>query len=79
MEKKSCSICGEELDRGRVAIRKSIAAKLSWPFASDRLFFKKDGGDQKSETVIREGVSYEGFKCSGCGAVVVTKAKWSGS
>ena len=76
MSAYDCSICGDKLDPGRVAIRKSFAAKLSWPWASDRLFFKKDGGDQNTESVIREGASYEAFMCSGCGAVVVTKTKW---
>ena len=79
MDNKLCSICGNVLDRGRVAIRKSLAAKLSWPWASDRLFYKMDGGDQSPETVIREGSSFEAFKCSDCGAVVVTKTKWSGA
>jgi hypothetical protein len=79
VDKKVCSICGDELNRGRVAIRKSLGAKMQWPWASDRLFFKSDGGDQGTETVIREGASYEAFMCSGCGSVVVTRAKWSGS
>ena len=76
MENKTCVLCGAGLVRGRAAVRKSLAAKLSWPFASDRLFFKADDGDQKSETVIREGMSYEAYKCGGCGAVLVTTQKW---
>jgi phage-related protein len=49
---------------------------MNWPLASDRLFFKADDSDQKSETVIREGRSYEAYKCGGCGAVLVTTQKW---
>jgi predicted RNA-binding Zn-ribbon protein involved in translation (DUF1610 family) len=77
MDNKSCSLCGRKLVRGRAAIRKSLPAKLSWPWASDRLFYKPDGEDQKTETVIREGSSYEAFKCETCGSVLLTKHKWS--
>lgn len=77
MDKLICPICGDDLLSCRVAIRKGLAAKLSWPWPSDRLFFKLDGSDQGTETVIREGASYRGYSCSGCGAVVVTRNKWS--
>jgi hypothetical protein len=77
MLEKTCSLCGDKLVRGRVAVRKSLAAKLQWPFASDRLFFKPDGEGQGTETVIREGGSYEAFKCQGCQAVLITQNRWS--
>ena len=76
MKYYTCSLCGGELTRGRVAIRKSIAAKLSWPFPSDRLFFKPDKGESKSELVIQEGGSYEAFKCGACGSIMITKESW---
>jgi hypothetical protein len=71
-----CSLCGGDLLRGRAAVRKSVAAKLNWPFPSDRLFFKLDGDNQKSETILKEGVSYESFKCEQCGGVVLTGKRW---
>jgi hypothetical protein len=76
MENILCSICGGNLVRGRAAVRKSIGAKLQWPFPSDRLFFKPDGVDQKSITILREGGSYEAFRCDGCGALVLTEKRW---
>lgn len=76
MEHYTCSLCGGEFVRGRAAIRKSIAAKLSWPFASDRLFFKPDKSESKSELVIREGGSYEAFKCGACGSIMLTRKSW---
>jgi len=79
MDNKICSLCGKELTRGRVAIRKSLPAKLSWPWAGDRLFFKADRDVQKAETVIREGGSYEAFKCLSCGAVLLSGKKWVAS
>jgi hypothetical protein len=79
MDKKNCPICEHELLYGRVAIRKGIAAKLRWPWPSDRLFFKYEGSDGGTETVIREGASYQGYMCSGCNAVVVTRKKWGTS
>jgi len=77
MEKLTCSICGGNLLPGRVAVRKSIAAKLQWPFPSDRLFFKPQDETQKSETVLREGVSHRGYKCENCRAVLVTRERWN--
>jgi hypothetical protein len=77
MEDKICSLCGDKLVRGRVAVRKSMAAKLSWPFYSNRLFYRPDGEDQRAETVIREGGSFEAFKCQGCHAVLITQKRWS--
>lgn len=75
MSAKICSVCGGELVYGKVAIRKNVGAKLSWPFPSDRLFFKKDEGEPGTVTVIREGTSYEAYRCTRCEAVVVTLNK----
>lgn len=77
MDQKVCPICENDLKCGRVAVRKSIGAKLRWPWPSDRLFFKADEGDQRTETVIREGASYEAYKCSGCSAILITRNRWS--
>jgi predicted RNA-binding Zn-ribbon protein involved in translation (DUF1610 family) len=77
MVKYACSLCGGELARGRAAIRKSLAAKLSWPLASDRLFYKADKVESKSELVIREGGSYEAFKCGSCGSIMLTRKSWA--
>ena len=71
MDKITCSICGSEMKHGRAAIRKHIGAKMRWPFPSDRLFFMPDNGNPKSETVVREGRTYEAFKCVECGAVLL--------
>jgi DNA-directed RNA polymerase subunit RPC12/RpoP len=76
MDKYTCALCGGTLITGRVAIRKSVGAKMRWPFPSDRVFFKSQESEQKSVTVLREGVSHQGFMCEQCGAVVVTKEKW---
>ena len=76
MDKFTCSLCRGELVRGRVAIRKSLPAKLSWPWASGRLFYKADRGENKSELVAREGGSYEAYKCEGCGSVMLTRKRW---
>jgi hypothetical protein len=76
MENKLCPICGCKLVRGRAAVRKSIGAKLQWPFPSDRLFYKPDGEDQKSVTILREGVSHEAFRCNECGAMLLTGERW---
>ena len=76
MDSNLCSICGGKLVRGRAAVRKSVGAKLRWPFPSDRLFYKPDGDNQKSETILREGVSHEAFRCDECGAVLLTGKRW---
>ena len=76
MKKYLCTVCGGNFIRGRAAVRKSIAAKLSWPFYSDRLFYKPDGESQPSETILREGVSQEAFKCEVCGALMITGKRW---
>ena len=75
MDRLTCTICGSDMKPGRAALRKNIPAKLSWPFPSDRLFFKPDGGEQKSETVIREGQVYQAFKCDQCNAVLLTNRR----
>ena len=71
MDQINCPLCEKMMKRGRAAIRKHIGAKMRWPFPSDRLFFVPDDADPKSETVIREGRTYEAFKCVGCGAVLL--------
>jgi len=73
MEQYTCPICQSNLMRGRTAIRTHIGAKMRGPFPSDRLFFKADGANQKSETVIREGKSYEAYCCESCGALIIPK------
>jgi len=78
MENKNCSECGGQMVYGRAAIRKNIAAKLSWPFASDRLFFKPQGEKQKSVGVLYEGKSYQAYRCENCGALLVTGERWTG-
>ena len=77
MSMLTCSKCGGNLQPGRVAVRKSIAAKLQWPFPSDRLFYKPQDENLKSETILREGVSHIGFRCDDCGAVLITRERWN--
>ena len=79
MDNKTCSQCGGQMVFGRAAIRKNLAAKLSWPWASDRLFFKLEGKDQKSVGVIREGRSYQAYRCQDCGALLLTGERWQPS
>lgn len=71
MENLICPICKNEMKTGRAAIRKHIGAKMRWPFPSDRLFFKADGQEQRSETIVREGRSYEAYQCENCGALLI--------
>jgi len=76
MEKYTCSICGGNLLPGRAAVRKSIVAKLQWPFPSDRLIYKGNGEGQKPVTILREGVSNIGYRCDECGVVLITMARY---
>jgi hypothetical protein len=71
MDQLTCPICQSNMAHGRAAVRKNIAAKMNWPFPSDRLFFKADGENQKSETIIREGRAYEAYRCESCGALLI--------
>ena len=78
MENKICPQCGGQMVYGRAAIRKNLAAKLQWPFASDRLFFKPQGENQKSMGVLYEGRSYQAYHCQDCGALLATREPWTG-
>jgi hypothetical protein len=71
MDQFLCPICQSNMAPGRAAVRKNLPARLGWPFPSDRLFFKADGQDQKSATIVREGRSYVAYRCENCGALLI--------
>jgi hypothetical protein len=76
MESVLCPICGREMEAGWVAVRKYIAARLRWPFYSDRLVFRGQGQTERTETVIREGRRFQAFKCLACEVFLVTRQRW---
>lgn len=76
MEQTKCMQCGGQIQRGQAVISKSLFAWLRWPWASDRLDFASDGDDQNSETIIKQGSTFESFKCVQCGALLLTRKLW---
>ncbi len=77
METILCPLCQKEMKPGRAAVIKNLAAKIQWPFHSDRLFFKPADENQKSEIFMREGKSFVSYKCDDCEVLLVTKERYS--
>ena len=75
MDHFTCPVCNSNMVHGRAAVRKHTLAKMRWPFPSDRLFFRADNQDQGSETIIREGRSYDAYQCESCGALLIPQSR----